>query len=47
MAKKKLTTTDEVLIKDVTIGKTLHKKGSKVPLTEKGKAYFQSQNYIK
>jgi hypothetical protein len=35
------------LIKDVSIGGVLFKKGTNYPLTEQGRQYFKQQFYIK
>lgn len=45
--KPKFETKLYTLIKDVTVGDVLKKKGQKVKLTEKGRVYFKSQFYIK
>jgi CTP-dependent riboflavin kinase len=35
------------LEKDVVVGEELYKKGSLIRLTEEGRKYFKTQNYIK
>lgn len=45
--KAELKTNDHELIRNVTIGDKVYKKGTSYPLTEKGRKYFKSLNYIK
>lgn len=45
--KAELKTQDHVLIRNVTIGDKDFAKGTSYPLTEKGRKYFKSLNYIK
>lgn len=35
-----------LLKRDVTIGDALHKRGTQVELTEKGREFFKIKNYI-
>ena len=44
--KPKLVEKDFILIKDVSIGGKIRKKGKKVKLTEKGRKSFKKLNYI-
>ncbi len=44
---KSIPTKNHVLIEDVPIGDKVVKKGTSYPLTEMGRKYFKSQNYIK
>lgn len=46
-SKKELQSKDYVLIRNVNIGGKVHKKGTSYPLTENGRKYFKSLNYIK
>lgn len=45
-ATKKLVKNSYPLIKDVSIGGKIVKKGKKVSLTDEGRKYFKSLNYI-
>lgn len=45
--KPRIPTKRYVLVKDVSIGGEVFKKGSSIALTEKGKQYFKQQNFIK
>ena len=45
--KEELATKDYVLTRNVMIGDKSYKKGDSYPLTENGRKYFKSLNYIK